>query len=46
MHMADEIPGGSGADGSRGLWRRKLMKLRRILVQMADEVREGSGADG
>ena len=43
------VPEGSGADGwwsSGGLWRRKLMKFRRVLVQMADEIPEGSGADG
>ena len=40
MQMADEVLEGPG------LRRRKLMKFRRVMVQMADEVPEGSSADG
>ena len=37
MQMADEVPGGRGADSRQGFWK--------VPVQIADEVAEGSGVD-
>ena len=33
-------------EGCEGLWRRWLMRFRRVPVQIAQKVPEGSGADG